>query len=531
MAVDKKNQILRKYAATAKKLKRDPKMSDLKAIGVTKDMVTHHFDSLSSLNATARSLYPGSFFDVSIDSIYSPKALSNLRSEVSKNKRFVITTAVTGCKVSDNFYAAIKKYCEINDACLLILTASDPASSVTASGFGMIDTKLQNEIIVFEDTKLNSNVFLSTIKMSAKHIDPITGLSRIGQRNGTFLYASPKQRLQAVAVGNNKLPHFLMTTGAITEPNYKTERYMSDRTAYIANNDHVMGAVIVEIQDDEIFFFRQVQANTKGEFPDLGVMYTPNGSKPYAPSAFVLGDWHSGSTDPDARSCWEEVIQTLKPNMVVLHDLFDGRSISHHEEKDIVLRSQRAGRDELSLELELQGVAQDLQDLSEITNKLVVVKSNHDLFLERYLREGRYVKDPLNHRLCLILALDLIDGNDPLKSGVEVYLEKKVTDKIAWLGMDEDFKIAGVQLGAHGHAGSNGSKGSLPAMEHAYGNSITGHTHTPSILRGAWQVGTSSYLKLSYVKGSSSWLHSSCLLYPGGQRQLINCIDGNWRLK
>jgi hypothetical protein len=531
MTSDKKTLLLRKYASLAKKLKRDPKMSDLKAVGVTKDMVTHHYDSLSSLNTAARAEKPKNFFDVSIDSIYSQDSLEGLRSEVSKNNRFVITTAVTGCKVHDGFYASLKNYCKINNATLLILTASDPASSVASTSFGMIDAKLQGETIVFEDTKLNSNVFLSTIKMSAKHIDPITGLSRIGQRNGTFVYASPKQRLQAVAVGNTKLPHFMMTTGAITEPNYKTERYMSDRTAYIANNDHVMGAIVVEIQDEEIFFFRQVQANRKGEFPDLGVMYSPNFSKSYAPSAFVLGDWHSGSTDPEARKCWEEVIQELLPDMVVLHDLFDGRGISHHEDKDIILKSQRANRDELSLDLELQGVARDLKDLSKLTNKLIVVKSNHDLFLERYLREGRYVKDPLNHRLSLMLALELIDGNDPLKSGVEAHLDKEIANKINWLNMDEDFKVANVQLGAHGHAGSNGAKGSLVAMEHAYGNSITGHTHTPSILRGAWQVGTSSYLKLSYVKGSSSWLHSSCLLYPNGSRQLINCINGNWRLK
>jgi len=322
----------------------------------------------------------------------------------------------------------------------------------------------------------------------------------------------------------------MMTTGAITEPNYKTEKYMSDRTAYIADNDHVIGAIVVDIQDDEIFHFRQVQADSRGNFADLGKMYTPDSVKTYRPSAFVLGDWHSGSTDPDARSCWESVIKLLKPEMVVLHDLFDGRSISHHEDKDIVLKSQRSHRSELSLDLELKGVAQDLQDLSKITNKLVVVKSNHDLFLERYLREGRYVKDPLNHRTGLVLALELIDGNDPLKVGVSHFMDAKSQAKVDWLSMDQDFKIAGVQLGAHGHAGPNGAKGSLSAMEHSYGNSITGHTHTPSILRGAWQVGTSSYLKLPYVRGASSWLHSSCLLYDNGSRQLINCIDGNWKL-
>lgn len=527
----KSEAILRKYAAMAKKLNRDPRAQDLKPLGITKDMINHHFGSLSALNKEARQKYPGSFFDVTIESVYSQNSLSNLRTDVAKYKKFIITTAVTGCKVHDGFYNSIKNFCKKNNACLLILTSADPASSVATTSLGMIDAKLQKENIVFEDTKLNSNVFLSTIKISAKHIDPITGLSRIGQRNGTFVYASPKQRLHAVAVGNNKLPHFLMTTGSITEPNYKTQHYMSDRTAYIAQNDHVMGAIIIEIQDDDIFFFRQIQADDKGNFADLGILYTPSSTKQYQPAAFVLGDWHSGSTDPDARECWEEVMRTIKPKKVVLHDLFDGRSINHHEEKDIILRSQRSNREELCLDLELQSVAKDLEDLSKLTEELVVVKSNHDLFLERYLREAKYAKDLVNHRTGLVLALHLIDGEDPLRVGVEQCMDKKAASKVRWLSMDEDFKIAGVQLGAHGHAGSNGAKGSLMAMENAYGNSITGHTHTPSILRGAWQVGTSSYLKLGYNKGSSSWLHSSCLLYPNGSRQLINCIDGKWRLK
>ena len=90
--------------------------------------------------------------------------------------------------------------------------------------------------------------------------------------------------------------------------------------------------------------------------------------------------------------------------------------------------------------------------------------------------------------------------------------------------------MANVELGAHGDKGANGARGSLHAMENAYGNSVSGHSHSPEILRGAWQVGTCSYLKLEYNQGPSSWLHSSCLLYPNGARQLINVIGGQWRL-
>ena len=70
----------------------------------------------------------------------------------------------------------------------------------------------------------------------------------------------------------------------------------------------------------------------------------------------------------------------------------------------------------------------------------------------------------------------------------------------------------------------------LAKMEECYGQSVTGHTHTPAILRAAWQVGCTERYDVDYVSGPSSWLHASCLVYPNGSRQMINSIGGNWRL-
>jgi len=181
---------------------------------------------------------------------------------------------------------------------------------------------------------------------------------------------------------------------------------------------------------------------------------------------------------------------------------------------------------------ELNILAKDIKDLAGLTDEVVVVKSNHDQFLERYLQEGKYVNDPQNHRLSLTLALQFLDRNDPLKFAINNICLKNdiVTTKVKWLAIDDDYRVEGIQCGAHGHLGANGAKGSIEAMESAYGNSVSGHSHTPQILRGAWCVGTSSLLKLEYNRGASSWLHSSCLIYPGGSRQLINCIDGRWKL-
>lgn len=524
---DKKADILKTFIKLRKELNRNVKMADLKAAGVTKDMVQHHYDSLSNLESVAREKHPKVFHDVSVDSLYTPKAKEDLKATIGNYRKFVITTAVVGCHVNDDALAAVKTYCKQNHAKLLVLLAADPAASAGWS----IDKKLQNEHIVFHDVSLNSNIFISTIKLSAKHIDPITGLDRIGQRNGTFIFASPKQRLNLVATSNEKLAHALMTTGAITDPNYETSRYMSERTAYIADNDHVMGAIVVEVVDDKVYHFRQVQFDNDGSFIDLGKKYTASGKTvDVGAEALVLGDWHSGETDPQVIKATTEMCQLLKPKNIILHDAFDGLSINHHEENFKALKAVRAMKGQLSLLQEIVGLSNDLDKLSKLTDKIVIVKSNHDEFLSsHYLNKGKYVDDPQNHRLALDLAMAMIDGKDPLQYGVEKYGMLLNKAKIKWLQRDEDFTIAGIQLGAHGDKGPNGSKGTLRAMEKAYSNSVTGHSHTPGILRGAWAVGTSSYLKLTYNEGPSSWLQAHCIVYKNGSRQLINIIDGNWR--
>lgn len=527
---DLKPKILKQYADLASELGHAPRMEDLVEAGLSKDSVKHHFSSLGNLDEKARELYPQSFFDADIGDLYNDKALKRLRKEVKRHKRFVITTAVTGCEVDLPFYNSIKQYCTNNDALMLVMVSSDPAHTKSKGGYGTIDKALQNEVLVLEDTDLNSNIFISTIKLSAKHIDPTTGLDRIGQRAGSFVFASPKQRLNLVATSNIKLPHSLMTTGAITMPNYNTDMYMSERTAYIANADHVMGALIVEIEDKDRYHYRQIQANADGSFVDLGVRYSPDTVAAECPEALVLGDWHSGATDPQVRQATEEMLVELKPRVVVLHDAFDGLSINHHEEHNALSKAQRFINGAPSLEQEIQQLTADLDWFAQFVDEIVVVKSNHDEFLSKhYLQKAKYADDPQNHFYALDLAKAMLQGKDPLQFAVEA-AGLKNKHKIKWLKRDDDYKIAGIELGAHGDKGPNGSKGSLRNMQKAYGKSVTGHSHTPGILHGSFAVGTSSLLKLNYNEGPSSWLQTHCPVYKDGGRQLLNMIDGKWKL-
>lgn len=529
----KKEKMILAYARLCKLLGKYPSRIEFcDGTEYTKDMLTHHHNSLTELKKKAQEKYPEYFKGVLNESIFHPKALRQLESVIKGSKRFVVTTAVTGCPVDKNFLGAIQTYCKEKDAELLVLIASDPAARASKD---FIDPAIPQSAIVVDDVSLNQNIHLNTIKLSAKHIDPITSLTRIGHRQGGFIYASPKQRLKFMPTARVQYTHAIMTTGAITVPNYGTDKYMSDRTAHIAEHDHIMGAVIVEIQDKKKYFFRQVQADTDGSFIDLGVKYDKLGSEECAPEAFVLGDWHSGETDPVARQCWEEICEELKPKYLVMHDAFNGLSINHHEENNTILLAQRAMEGKLDLRKEINVLAKDILDMGSLVDEIVMVKSNHDEFLTRYLQDGKYVHDPLNHRYALDLAAKMLDGKDPLAYAVYDSLGDELMDdkapKIRWLERDENFIIGGVQLGAHGDKGPNGARGSIKSLEKAYGNSVTGHSHSPEILRGAWVVGTSSLLRLSYNVGPSSWMHTSCLVYANGQRQLISVIDGKWRLE
>ena len=526
-------KLIKQYIKIVKSTGMYPGRAILDKAGYNRDKLRHYFTNLDQLKRTAQEWAeendPTAFQDVIDESIFTPKRLKALETTVKKYKRFVITTAVVGCPVHEGFLESIRTYCEHKDAMLLVLPAEDPASG----GNWNLDPALGAESIVFGDISLNSNVFLCSIQVQAKQTDPTTGMDRIGQRNGSFIYASPKQRLKFMPVSNIKHPHAEMTTGAITLPKYLgTDKYVSKRTAYIANHDHVMGAIIVEIEDKNRYHFRQIQADASGAFVDLGDFYKGKKTSKLYAEAISMGDWHSGETSPTAIKAIKELIGVVKPSKLFVHDGFNGLSINHHERDRQIRRAILAKQGLLNLEAEIAWLARDLDTMLSWNpvEEIIVVKSNHDVFLDGWLDHGEYVKDPHNYSIGVDLAKAMKDGHDPLKFGVEM-LGLKNKDKVRWLSIDEDYFIARIQCGAHGHKGPKGTRGSLKSMEKSYGLSVTGHSHGPEILRGAWQNGTMSHLKLNYNQGPSDWVHASTVIYPNGMRQLINSFEGNWRLK
>ncbi|HET8686678.1 MAG TPA: hypothetical protein VFM18_08440, partial [Methanosarcina sp.] len=73
------------------------------------------------------------------------------------------------------------------------------------------------------------------------------------------------------------------------------------------------------------------------------------------------------------------------------------------------------------------------------------------------------------------------------------------------------------------------AKGSIQNLSKLGEKAIVGHSHSPGILGGCWQVGTLSKIDLDYTSGASGWIHTNCIIHENGKRQMINVINGKWR--
>jgi hypothetical protein len=541
-SAQKKREILEIYTGLVESGTYFPSLLDLKQAGITRETMRHHFGKLSSLRSFAKEMMPDSFDgSVNIEEYVSDEYLAYLDKEIRKYKRFVITTAVSGQKVHARFIESIRNYCKVNKAKLLILPSHDPAHNLDQEIDWHFDPTVLSDDLIFEETPLNSNFFISGIRVTAKQINPITGLNEISQVKGSFVSASPKQFLEYDPVSANKLPHARMTTGACTLPNYKSSRGNSLRTSYLAENQHTIGAVVVEIEDKNIYHFRQIQSADNGSFCDLGKEYTPTKVKKLSGKdapVLVMGDYHAGEHDDSAVEAWIEVINELGIQEVVFHDMFNGASINHHEEHDVLLRAERIRKGLDSLETELTLTSHEFDRILGLRSVKtgVVVKSNHDDFIDRWVRPYKFAYDPRNAEFGTLLAAEVIRASkegirlDFFKTALHLNGAPKNMDKLRWLGTDDDYTVGDIHLGAHGDRAANGSRGSIKGLAKSYPKCVVGHSHTPGIFKGAFQVGTTSLLRLGYNKGPSSWVHCSCLVYRNGQRQLINSINGAWKL-
>jgi hypothetical protein len=413
------------------------------------------------------------------------------------------------------------------DLVLLPMRAHMPALRDQPSHYDPRLTKFRD--CFASHVQFNEHLAAMDVHLNPQQVHPLTGMHRlpasgsvmIGERriqhrrNQSIIIAHAQQDLESLATGNGTFPRLLCTTGAITQG-----EYLANRIGLLAQEAHVLGGLIVEV-DDERFWIRQVQFAADGSFCDLGIRYSPDGLvAPVRAEAFRLGDLHAGrEADLDTA---QRLVELLQPKRMFVEDVVDGGAVNPHEAKNLLTKAT-AARPFTSLAEELthaRGVLHAIHGGLPDDCEFVVVDSNHDYFVRRWLETGAYTREPTNYEIGHRMVVEILDGRDPLRTRLDP------DGEWTWLGSEDDYYVEGCQMAAHGHRGADGAKGSKSQLERVHGSAMVGHAHSAAVRGRLYVVGHSSQARHGYNRSASSWSVTRGVVYPGGAKQLMTTIDG-----
>lgn len=457
---------------------------------------------------------------------------------VSQSRRYVVTCAQNATPAHKKFLATLQVYCKETGAALVIIPLryynptsrwSDRASSQDWWDDALLDDMYSGRY------ELNSNLMLlgdTRTQITAEK--PLTGFESITHAKSGII-GHPKVQLRTIATPAHKLPKLMTTTGAVTG----ADNYTQSKAGKKAQFHHTLGAVVIEL-DGERFHMRQINALNNGAFIDLNRKYTPTGSvEASQAAALVMGDSHIQFIDEQvvAATFGEGgIVPTLRPRQLIWHDVLDFYSQSHWHRANPFVRYAKhlAHMDNIKDELEL--TCRFIADNTPEGVKSVLVPSNHNEGLERWVREHDWKVDPSHMQFYLETALEMVRSTKMTDSGSWTvdpfhYWARRLlpNTEAVFLARDESHSVRGIECGFHGDVGPNGSRGSVEGFKRIGVKSVIGHAHSPAIEEGCYQVGTNSRLKLEYNTGPSGWMHTDCVIYENGKRSLLHIIDGKWR--
>lgn len=448
--------------------------------------------------------------------------------------RYVITSAQNNTQIHQPFFESLLRYCEHFDAKLKVIPVNYENISLTSKN-GKEEKWWAAPLVPFFSTEreqLNDNLMLmADISVNATNKNPLSGFETLtGKRSGIFGHGQIE--MQMIPTPESKLPKMLHTTGSVTLRNYS-----ETKAGKIAEDNHCIGALAVET-DGNRFWIRQLRTDDTGEFYDLNLKFTPKGVQSAEPAlGLVCGDIHWDFICPKVKratfTAIDSVKSVLKPQKLILHDVLDFYSASHHHERDPLLKFHKHHNGKNSVSSELTRLVEGMQEISDPNDEIVFVGSNHNDHLAQWLNRCNPNEDPENaiiyHELRLEQlkrAQESVDFLNPLAWWFEKHMPDR---KFQFIDHDNGMAVGRYDVSNHGHIGANGSRGSAKQFTKFGGYYILGHSHTPGIYKNVIQVGTSSKLRLEYNDGPSSWLNSHAVIYPNGLASLIHIIEGRWR--
>lgn len=468
--------------------------------------------------------------------------------DIMRHDKFVITSAQSNTPSDKKFLRALEEYCRINNAALLIIPIKykNPTTQLENAEF-KFSFEEELEPYLFENNlKLHEKLkVLGAIKIQATAVNPLSGLAPIAKGDSCII---GHNQLQMTTLPIQQcdlpvtLPVIMTTTGTISEKNYSVTKQ-----GYVAEFNHCNSAVVVEL-DCGIFHLRHLNFDGEG-FYDICNYYSGiEGStvktvdRPV--EAIITGDEHAIFMSKEVLAATftndDSIVNTVRPYLIVRHDVLDCYSISHHHNHNVFTQFAKWKSGKNSIEAELNNTIQLIIDTTPPYAETVLVPSNHTDHLTKWLNMADPKREPWNAKLYHYLMYRVLEKTemgataashpDPFKLYSEGIFNANRT-KVRFLKRNSSFKLHEIELSHHGDYGANGSKGTRQQFANLPSKTVIGHTHSPGIEKGCYQVGTSSALNLEYNLGTSSWMNTHCLIYKNGKRQLINIIRGRWTSK
>jgi hypothetical protein len=370
---------------------------------------------------------------------------------------------------------------------------------------------------------------------------PLSGLEVYTGR-ASMIVPHPHLAMDSIATVGGRGAKLNFTTGAVTQRNY-----IQRKEGFKAEFHHHYGALLVEVDEAWHWWVRQLNADSEGTIYDLDVQVKAGiVSTGHHVEAITMGDVHVANIDPAVKmATWGHggMVDTLQPRYQFVHDVLDFHSRGHHRIKDPYAMLERHVQQRESVKDEVNDVRDFLREIKRKGTTTVVVDSNHDRHLERWLVENDGRKDPVNSAYWSLLnhwITSYITHNGEKPSSIlglaltmpDPNFEEK--NNLVLLPGDASFVIAkdhggGIECGLHGDQGANGARGSAKGLSRLGRRMNIGHSHSARIVDGTYQAGTSSLLQLEYNHGPSSWTHSHIVTYPNGKRAIITIYAGKWR--
>lgn len=442
--------------------------------------------------------------------------------EELSNKTYVITCAVNGVGVNIPFLTTLESYCASRNAQLIIVPVK--YSQGLEEGYSW-DERLHKYFVNENITLTNGLKLLAGIHISPAIGNPLSGFETFSKGDSIIL-PHPQMMMKTIAMSHVHSACMITTTGSVTNSTY-TQTKQGEK----ANFNHSYSALVVE-EDSDInsFHVRVLNSDTNGSFYDVDRYYDAktislNTDIP----AIIIGDEHIIHVDPAVTAATftahNSIVKTLNPQNIVRHDSLDFYAANHHHQKQVFTQYAKfiSGKNDAAAELNI--TMDYILKTTPSNSKSIIISSNHNDHLCRWLQECNPKLEPWNALLYHELMYLMLKNTKMGKSGAEypnpfaLWFENNYdSDSVKFVSGYESFELFGIELAFHGHQGTNGSKGTAEQFAKLGTKTIIGHSHCfvgghSALTKSGWKpikdvmVGE-FVLAFDHKTNSNIWVHN-----------------------